>query len=205
VNKFVPAEWKGEEVETDKSILDAILLVGQAYAELSSTIFVANESWTVSHGGKYYVQYQTPQFGIVTSATGNDGTTNLLDFAQRSSNTKDTMAIINMTASGVAAQSTRIGERFIDVAMAAGFDGSVTDDVSGTSFSSPRIAWFIAAGEAVRKNPIDLQNWGIDLEARLKSIRDPQATDYQKLLFDPLRYLEAQAQSSQRGDAKPVP
>lgn len=194
VKRYFPRQWSGEEVKTDKSVLDAVLLVGQAYAKLSDTVFFVSESWTVSHGGKYYVQYQTPEFGMVASAAGNDGTTNLMDFAQRYASTKDTMAIINMTSDGVVPQSTRIGERDIDIGLAVGFDGSVTDDISGTSFSSPRIAWFLAAGEAVRKKSLDLDRWGIDLQQQLQVMRDPKATRYQKLLFDPVRYIEAQAQ-----------
>jgi hypothetical protein len=192
VKRSFPASWSGEEVNTDKSVMDAVLLIGQVYSERANTVFFANESWTVRHGEQYYVQYQTPQYGIVTSAAGNDGTTNLLDFAQRSASTRDTMAIINMTGNGVASQSTRIEERDLDNAIAAGFDGVVTDDISGTSFSSPRIAWFLAAGEAVRSKPLEQARWGIQLWQQLKAIRDQQATGYQKLLFDPVKYIGAQ-------------
>ncbi|HET9282322.1 MAG TPA: hypothetical protein VFR24_10210 [Candidatus Angelobacter sp.] len=193
VAKYYPAQWSGQTVQTDKSVMDAVLLIGQAYAEQAQTVFFANESWTVEHGGKYYVQYQTPQYGMVTSAAGNDGTTNLLDFAQRSALTKDTMAIINMTGSGVDQTSTRLDDQNIDVAMAAGFDGMVTDDISGTSFSAPRIAWFLAAGEAVRKKPLVMKQWGIDLWRQLVLLRDPSAAGNQKLLFDPVKYISAQA------------
>jgi len=59
--------------------------------------------------------------------------------------------------------STRLEDQNIDVAMAAGFDGAITDDISGTSFSAPRIAWFLAVGQAVRKKPLIMKQWGIDL------------------------------------------
>jgi hypothetical protein len=199
VAKYYPDRWSGQEVHTDKSVMDAILLIGQAYAEKAQTVFFANESWTVEHGGKYYVQYQTPQYGMVTSAAGNDGTTNLLDFAQRSANNKDTMAIINMTQSGVDQTSTRLEEQNIDVAMAAGFDGAVTDDISGTSFSAPRIAWFLAAGEAVRKKPLVIKQWTVDLWKELVMLRVPDATGNRKLLFDPVKYISAQAGAQDRG------
>jgi hypothetical protein len=193
VRKYYPAQWSGQEVRTDKSLMDAILLIGQAYAEQENTVFFANESWTVEHGGKYYVQYQTPQYGMVTSAAGNDGTTNLLDFAQRSASAKDTMAVINMTGNGVDRTSTRLEDQNVDVAMAAGFDGLVTDDISGTSFSAPRIAWFLAAGEAVRTKPLLGKQWAIDLWKQLVLMRDPHATGNQKLLFDPVNYISVQA------------
>jgi hypothetical protein len=205
VNQHFPARWSGEEVQTDKSLMDAVLLIGQAYAEESDTVFFASESWTVKRGGKYRVQYQNPQYGIVTSAAGNDGTTTLLDFAQRSANSKDTMAIINMTGAGVVAESTRLEERDIDATLAAGFDGLVTDDISGTSFSAPRVAWFLAAGEAVRNKALELDRWGRELHEQLKAMRDLRATAYQKLLFDPVRYIESQAAAGNSIPALPGP
>jgi len=104
------------------------------------------------------------------------------------------MIIINMTSDGVVPGSTRIAEKDIDVALAAGFDGAVTDDVTGTSFSSPRVGWFLAAGEAVRTKDLDLDRWAIEFRQQLRSLRDPQASNYLKLLFDPVRYVKAQAQ-----------
>jgi hypothetical protein len=196
VKQYIPQKWIGDALQTDKSVLDAILLVGQAYAVASNSVFFASESWTVRHpdlGGQYYVMYQDPQYGLVTAATGNDGSTNLLDFAQRSPRTKDTMAVINMTAATVDPTSTLIEKRNIDASLAVGFDGYVTDDVFGTSFSAPRIAWFLAAGEAVRIQPLELAQWGIQLPEVLKGLRSPNATDYYKLLFDPVRYIETQA------------
>lgn len=199
VAKYYPARWAGQEVRTDKSVMDAILLIGQAYAQQAQIVFFASESWTVEHGGKYYVQYQTPQYGMVTSAAGNDGTTKLLDFAQRSANNKDTMAIINMTGTGVDQTSTRLADQNVDVAMAAGFDGAVTDDISGTSFSAPRIAWFLAAGEAVRKKPLDVDQWTVDLWKQLVVLRVPDAAGNQKLLFDPVKYISALAAAQDQG------
>jgi hypothetical protein len=199
VAKYYPAQWSGQEVRTDKSLMDAILLIGQVYAEQAQTVYFANESWTVEHGGKYYVQYQTPQYGMVTSAAGNDGTTNLLDFAQRSASTRDTMAVINMTGSGVERTSTRLEDQNIDIALAAGFDGLVTDDISGTSFAAPRVAWFLAAGEAVRKKPMVLSRWAIDLWQRLIQLRDSHAVGIQKLLFDPVKYISSQAVADDLG------
>lgn len=198
VMRHFPSQWSGEEVNTDKSVLDATLLVGQAYAAIAKSVFFVSESWTVSHesyGGKYYVQYQTPQYGLVVSAAGNDGTTQLLDFAQRSTSVKDTMAIMNMDSTGALAPlSTRVAASYIDIVDGAGFDGAVTDDISGTSFAAPRIAWFLAAGEAVRKKQLTLDTWGTDLSQELQALRDPQATGYKKLLFDPVRFIGAQAQ-----------
>jgi len=191
VRKYFPARWIGEEVQTDKSVLDAILLVGQAYAELEKTVFFANESWTVGRNGKYYVQYQSPEFGLVTAASGNDGTTTLLDFAQRSTNNRDTAAIVNMTRSGVYSNSTRPSEQVLGVSLAAGFDGFITDDISGTSFAAPRVAWLLAAGEAVRVAPINRDLWGPNLQTALQGMYK-DSRGYQRIMFDPLLYVQSQ-------------
>jgi hypothetical protein len=193
IAKVLPRQWAGDEVQTDKSLLDAILLVGQAYARISDTLFFVNESWTVRHpdfGGQYYVEYQSPQFGLVTAATGNDGSATLLDFAQRAPNTNDTMAVLNITSAGIDSTSTRMPERNIDVSLAVGFDGYVTDDIFGTSFSAPRVAWFLAAGEAVRAPPTAIDERVIEISRAIRELRDPTAIEYNKLRFDPVEYLQ---------------
>jgi hypothetical protein len=107
------------------------------------------------------------------------------------------MAVMNMASDGnVFSESTRVSESDFDLGIAAGFDGFVTDDISGTSFSAPRIAWFLAAGEAVRTRNLDLQRWAIELYLALKQLRDPTANHYQKLLFNPVRYIQAQAETN---------
>jgi hypothetical protein len=195
VEKHFPERWVGDEVLTDKSVMDAVLLIGQAYAEVAATVFLASESWTVDPGGKYRLLYDNPLFGVVTAAAGNDGSTQLLDFARRSINSTDTMAIINMTQTGIAPDSTHLETGDMDQAMAAGFDGMVTDDVHGTSFSAPRIAWLLAAGEVVRTQRLDRTHWGHDLQARLAAAREPAATGDQRLLFHPLRFIQEEAKA----------
>jgi hypothetical protein len=193
VSKYFPAKWEGEEVKTDKAILDAILAVLRIYAQSRQTVFFANQSWTVEHDGKYKVYYEAPEFGIVTSAAGNDRSTKLQDFAQRSLSTHDTMAIMSMTASEVAADSTLILEQDIHRALATGFDGRLDGDIHGTSFAAPRVAWFLAAGEAVRSAPLDLERWAFDLKDQIMRIRNPEAAGFLKLWFDPVKYLESAA------------
>ena len=191
----LPPRWVGDTVRTDKAVIDAVLGVARAYAEARLTVFFINESWTVDHKGKYKVFYEAPELGIVTSATGNDPTAALQDFALRSSSTNDTMAIMNMSAAGPARDSSLIPSQDLDEAMALGFDGTVTDDINGTSeihgtsFAAPRVAWFLAAGEAVRHDALYQDRWAIDLKRQLQGMRNPQAAGYDKLLFDPVQYI----------------
>lgn len=104
------------------------------------------------------------------------------------------MAVLNMPRTGIDRCSTRMPESDIDNYLAAGFDGYITDDIWGTSFSAPRIAWFLAAGEAVRTKPfVDLGDWSADLPGVLRKLRDPAATGYEKLRFNPVRYIQEQS------------
>ncbi len=80
----------------------------------------------------------------------------------------------------------------LDLSIAAGFDGYVTDDIWGTSFAAPRVAWFLAAGEAVRVAPLDPSSWGGRLKAQIWNLH-PDRSGYPKLFFDPVWYVQTQA------------
>jgi hypothetical protein len=193
VSTRFPAAWTSEQIVTDKSLLDAVLWIGRAYSQLNNTLFIANESWTVSTDGPYYVQYQAPQYGIVTAATGNDPNAKLMDFAQRSTSALDTMAIFSLNKVGVVEpQSTMPVSNNLDLSIAAGFDGYVTDDIWGTSFAAPRVAWFLAAGEAVRIAPLDPNSWAGRLKTQIWNFH-PDRSGYSKLFFDPVWYVQTQA------------
>ena len=67
-------------------------------------------------------------------------------------------------------------------------------------FAAPRVAWFLAAGEAVRQqSPVDHERWAPDLKTLLLNSRDPQTTGYNRLRFEPVRYILRQITSSNPG------
>ena len=172
--------WVGDSVNTDKALLDAVLWVGTAWAELNKTGFVVNESWTVTHE-QYFVNYIAPPEGIVIAAAGNLGqniNSALVDFSQRCSTSIDTLAVMNLRpGEGLLCCSSKIDPRNIPDAMAAGFDGEVSGtscaEACGTSFAAPRVAWIIAAGETLRTGAYDPSRWGIDVKSRLLGARRP--------------------------------
>jgi hypothetical protein len=195
VRTSYPDKWNGNEIDTDKSILDAILDLGNSYAKEKNTVFFVNESWTVPHD-EYHVYYPTTLYGVVLAAAGNAGiniTAAQLDFADRSTSHKDTLAVMNLRP-GLArlpCNSSYISEKVVDKAMAVAFDGEVVGTtICGTSFAAPRIAWILAADEAVRKAALDPTTWEADLDERLKKARDPNATKFDKLWFDPVVFLK---------------
>jgi hypothetical protein len=193
-----PQKWVGESVRTDKSLLDAVLFIGNKYSETQKTVFIANESWTAIHE-QYFVTYPSPLFGTVVAATGNaDENVNekALDFSQRASNNHDTIAVLNMQAKGIICDSGFIDQRDIDSAMAVGFDGHITEDFCATSFATPRVAWFLAAGEAVRTADLTPRHWGIDLHDCLSALRNGSNEGFTKLLFEPVKFLVAESKGT---------
>jgi hypothetical protein len=190
-----PKKWVGETVKSDKQLIDAVLLIGNKYAEARNTVFIANESWTTKHA-QYSVTYPSPLFGSVIAATGNaDENVNakLLDFAQRASNNRDTVAVLNMQGNGIVCDSGFIDKGDIDIAQAVGFDGHITDDFCATSFAAPRVAWFLAAGEATRTSELNQRHWGIDLHDCLSMLRNTSDQGFTRLLFRPAKFLAAQS------------
>jgi hypothetical protein len=197
VRHSFPDKWSGITVETDKSVLDAILDLGDFWARKNNTVFFVSESWTVPHG-QYHVYYPSPLSGVVLSAVGNSGeniTTNQREFADRSADHKDTIAILNLRpGQGLLCGSSFIDPRDVDSAMAVGFDGEILGDtLCGTSFAAPRIAWFLALDEATRKTALDPNRWELILGNRLLKARDPQASGFNKLWFDPTIFLTTTA------------
>jgi hypothetical protein len=190
--------WVGESINTDKALLDAVLWVGTAWADLKQTGFVVNESWTVPHN-QYFVNYIEPPEGIVTAAVGNLGQNinsarSEVDFSQRCSTTLDTLAVMNLRPQdGSLCCSSMIDEQNVPTAMAAGFDGEVsgTDCASlcGTSFAAPRVAWIIAAGESLRSSAFDSSRWGLNVRSRIFSARQSGVQGFQATWLDTVRYL----------------
>jgi len=198
VQKSYPQKWGGTEVETDKSILDAILDLGDLYAKNNNTVFFVNESWTAAHD-EYQVFYPSSLNGVVLAAVGNASeniTSEQRDFADRSTSHKDTIAIMNLRpGTGLLCGSSFIDSRDVDTTMAIAFDGEIVGNtVCGTSFSSPRVAWLLAADEAIRKTKLDSVRWELVLSERLLKARNPEAAGYNKLWFDPIVFFRMVAE-----------
>jgi hypothetical protein len=198
IHSLQPA-WMGQTVNTDKAIMDAVIWVGTAWAELKSTGFLVNESWTVPHL-QYSVSYIEPPEGLVVAAAGNLGQNiNVagqaqVDFAQRCSTTTDTVAVMNLRPSdGLLCCSSTIDLQNIPNAMAVGFDGEVLGtncaDLCGTSFAAPRVAWIIAAGETMRSSTWNSSQWGLQIKNRIFAARQPSSTGLTATWFDAAKYL----------------
>jgi hypothetical protein len=197
----LPTGWPKEQnkVATDKVVLDAILDVGDLYAQKTGAAVFVNESWTVA-GREYPVNYPSPFAGVVVAAVGNeygrDVNLSLQNFAQRALEHKDTVAVMNMRKEeeDPICNSSRINDKYLNQAiMAFGFDGSLPEGGCATSFAAPRVAWLLAVSEAVRKeniNPAVWENW---LYERLNASH-PNPKSYKALWFDLVPFLRPEEQ-----------
>ena len=190
----VPAQWpeSQKEVTTDKSLLEAMMLLSDEFAEMRKTFVFVNESWTVTHK-EYYIRWPAPLHGAVIAATGNENANvsdPLVDFADRSTIAKDTFAVMNLDQTGdKACSSSFIDESDIDSARAIGYDGKVSSEICGTSFAAPRVAWILAADEATRKQDTQPQKWMDALQRRLFTLRTAGAQKYLRLWLSPSKLL----------------
>jgi len=201
VKSAIPDRWTGDEVQTDKSILDAVLGLGNAYAEAANSAFFVSESWTVQHKD-YHVTFPSPLQGLVISAVGNSKENvnqDEVDFSQRCLSDRDTIAVMNLarpvqpTDINLLCCSSMIDEGHLDEAFAVGYDGVVAGtgcaDICGTSFAAPRVAWLLSMDEAMRQQPIQPGLWQVTEQDRLKAARDTNNAGFNKLWLDPIKFL----------------
>jgi len=197
-NNF-PQDWGGNsssELRTDKVILDSLLSIGNLYARNNDTVFFINESWTVREDS-LLVYYPSDISGAVVAAAGNNNeniNSNRRDFAQRCISHRDTIAVMNMDPQNfeLICNSSRLAEKAIGTAMAIAYDGrlNVEENLCGTSYAAPRVAWLIAVAEVtMARNPPSF-GWGADLCNRLMKACDPNKEGYPKLWFDPIKFFE---------------
>lgn len=179
----------GAVTETDKSIVEAVVTLAADTIGRAGGFYVVNESWTALSD---VVRYEQPAnlFGTIVAATGNDGRNvhlEKIDFAQRSGGV-DVVAVMNVATNGEPTCNSAVVEASVlDGISAVGFNGAIPGR-SGTSYAAPRVAWLIAAAEAVRTRDVDPTLRAINLKRRLKDLRNPGG-GLPVLRVDPVRLV----------------
>jgi hypothetical protein len=140
---------------TDRGILDGIVNFFWLYSMASRRPHFLSMSWTTPNL-EYPVHFRNNGYGLWLAAAGNDPSINihsvLRQFAARSSDPGDFLAIQNVAAacpgSGFA---TNADVRVFGFA----FPGRVSPSLCGSSFSAPRVAWLLAAREAIKGSALE--------------------------------------------------
>lgn len=194
----IVADQGNDKFESTSAILTAVVSLLGAYSEAESRGAVVSTSWVVPSllAGTFTAATKTPSV-LVVAAAGNDrrivnADDTPVELARWASTTAQVLAVINLDSTGATVCRTS----YVDTSSAiyprtniVGFNGDLEGRACGTSFSAPRIAWFIAAAEARRSTPFSFSNWSAAIAGRLAAQRDPRRTPFADVAFDPLRFL----------------
>jgi hypothetical protein len=139
---------------TDKAVIDAVVNFLWLYSRASRRPHFLSMSWTTANL-QYSTLFRPNGYGLWLAAAGNDPSinvhSNLRQFAARSSDPGDVLAVRNLASA--CASSSFIDDPNLPV-FGFAFPGRISPSMCGTSFSTPRIAWLLAAHEAIKGSPV---------------------------------------------------
>ncbi|MGF6481649.1 hypothetical protein [Paraburkholderia sp. JPY419] len=173
--------------QTDEALIAAMLTFCELYSNAAKQPYVLNMSWTTPNM-EFPIEIPEDGFGIDVVSAGNEGdgrgtTVYQLkrQFASRSLTPPgDMLAVMNIRNDGTpdCTSSLLVTDREL---LGFSFPGRISDTECGTSFSAPRVAWLIAAHEAMTAQPGDVSSWRSDLYKKLVNIRDSSSNNYNKI------------------------
>lgn len=146
-------------ISSNKGVFDGIFNFFWFYSIASERPVYISLSWsTPKVNYPYILRDGGPTVWL--AAAGNTADHNIykdpVDFASR-----ETFLVVQNTSDAGCPTSTFTDSEDLQV-YGLIFNGSVTDKVCGTSFSTPRVGWLLAAREAIKGKPLQLngyQNW----------------------------------------------
>jgi hypothetical protein len=178
----------GDTTLTDQVVVEALVWFARHLSQTTQRPFLMNLSWTVPNL-QFQLALPADAIGLVAVAAGNDLSRVMqsrTQLAYRSSFPRDVLAVMNVDAGGAPACSSSLLETD-GGSSAVAFSGWLSATTCGTSFASPRVAWLIAAREAVRS--VDPNRiWVKDLLDELAALRDATKPDFNKIRFDVARF-----------------
>ncbi|MFC4311668.1 hypothetical protein ACFPN2_21450 [Steroidobacter flavus] len=161
--------------QTDRALVDAVVNFLWLYSMATRRPHFLSMSWTAPNL-QYPALFRTNGYGLWLSAAGNEPGVNvhlaLRQFAARSSDPGDVLAVTNVSCDS----STLLADPAIPV-LGFSFPGRITPSLCGTSFSAPRIAWLLAAREAIKGESIQpcslsWTQWRAAKHTKLRGLQD---------------------------------
>ncbi|MGQ0622772.1 MAG: hypothetical protein ACT4QA_23185 [Panacagrimonas sp.] len=154
-NAVAPISSGPATIKTDRMLLESLSIVMSYYSDATGRPHSFSFSWTTP---KLDVPayFQASAYGWKFAAAGNqiangDGIDLLaeeIQFAARAVEPKDFVVVMNSMGSTGQCPSNLFKDDGLDVTGLA-YPGNVNSHFCGTSFSTPRVAWLLAAKEAV--------------------------------------------------------
>lgn len=191
----IPAKWNSKTVNTDVTAVVAPFEVLSLYGERKGVFFFMNQSWTTPYR-LLFVDLPPAMRGLLVAAVGNrtpshNILTDKTEFAFRCRTSPYVVGVLNVRrGNGIDPSSSDINDDYVDKAFVAGFDGGVSEGVTGTSFSATRVAWILAAVEAARTRRVSASAWPGLLKDSLQDSRN-WSTNRDKFWFNVPPYVKA--------------
>ncbi len=193
-------------VASDRGLLEAITLALDAYSTLTANPHALSLSWTMPKLQLPAYLVESP-YGWRFAAAGNGRSTGAgsdfiageLQFAARAATTKDVIAVLNSDGPPGPCASNIFDDSSGIQVLSLAFAGRIDEQRCGTSFSTPRVAWLIAARETVRGRrlsaPVTPQAkvlWNQQQQVIVGSMRSSRETSIlQKYSLDVNKLFEA--------------
>jgi orotidine-5'-phosphate decarboxylase len=156
------------DVETISAVLDFARRYGAA---INQPVFTSM-SWEFKYDD-WQPLVPSEYGGLFVVAAGNDGsaqpvTITKAQFAERSAHPGDMLAVMNVDSSGHFTCQTSVVDP-TSTAFATSFNGWLSPQACGTSFSAPRVAWLLALRESKRPPLHDLTDLSAQIREDLRS------------------------------------
>lgn len=146
----------GQELalNTDRALLEGYGIALSYFSDAARRPHAFSFSWTAAPL-VYPLFFVSAPYGWKFAAAGNRGNSaqevdflrDKLEFASRAASTKDVVAVLNSNGSGTKCASNVFDDKGLSV-LSLSYPGDVDASFCGTSFSTPRAAWLVAAKEA---------------------------------------------------------
>jgi len=185
-------------MKTDRALVDAVVNFMWLYSMASQRPHFISMSWT-SPNLRYPVLFRPNGYGLWLAAAGNDPKinihTDLRQFAARSSDPGDVLAVANVKTACASSSFTVDTNVPIYGFM---FPGRVSPSICGTSFSTPRVAWFLAAFEAIKGDPVipytaSWNSWRAAKRNKLMNMQGAGLSGEDRYRVSPWKILEESA------------
>lgn len=171
-------------LKTDQALVEQIAFFLRLYSDAADVPHFLSMSW-IARELSLQVYFPEYSYGLMLAAAGNTAGVNVHDkrvqFAYRSTNPGDVIAVENSDGTQWLCSSSRF-TRAADVdVLGVGYPGRIDGTaLCGTSFSTPRVAWLLAAREAwIAPAPKaeDRSTWQARQKTRIRRLTSAEATD----------------------------
>jgi hypothetical protein len=196
----MPVREGNEEFYGSSALVAAVFDVLNAYARGAESGAVLNTSWVVpALLGSGFRPISEDRSVILVAATGNKNGVSAnsgntpVEFASWSEVSPQVVAVINMDTRGAPKCKSSVvldDELSLLRTNVVGFDGFVESNVCATSFAAPRVAWLLAASEAIRNHPFVARRWANCVSRQLAAQRRRDLVGLGTVLLDPIRLLD---------------